>query len=96
MPTYITLGQWTEQGIKAVKDSPNRIAKARRMFHDAGAEVKGVYMTMGRFDIVALCEAPDDATMARLMLNLSQGGNVRFETMKAFGEKEHLEIIASI
>jgi uncharacterized protein with GYD domain len=96
MPTYITLGQWTPQGVKDVKDSPNRIARARRMFYDAGAEVKGVYMTMGQYDIVALCEAPDDETMARLMLTLSRTGNVRFETLKAFTEKEHLKIIATI
>lgn len=96
MQTYIALGKWTPQGIKAIKEHPDRVARAHKMFHAAGGQLQSVYMTMGPYDIVGVCQAPDDETMARLMLTLTRHGNVRFETLKAFTEQEQSALVASL
>lgn len=60
MATYIMLLSWTEQGIQNVKDSPKRLDSAKKVFRAAGAKLKEFYMTMGRYDMVVVAEAPDD------------------------------------
>ncbi len=96
MPTYIMLGNWTDQGAQKVKDSPRRVDAAKRSLADMGGEVKALYMTMGDYDLVAIYEAPDDAVAARFTLLLGQLGAVRTRTMKAFPEAAFREIIASL
>ena len=96
MPTYIALLDWTEEGIQKIKESPGRLAAARKVFQDAGAELKDFYMTMGGHDMVAIAEAPDDATMARLLLMVAGQGAVRSETLKAFTEDEYGQIVGSL
>ncbi len=96
MPTYISLIQWTQQGVENIKDSPNRLDRAKELFQEAGAEIKHFYMTMGRCDMVAITEAPDDATLARVALMLSSTGGIRLETLKAFTEEEYRDIMASL
>ncbi|WP_274628099.1 GYD domain-containing protein [Arvimicrobium flavum] len=96
MTTYILLINWTEQGIKAVRESPKRLDAVRKELADMGGEFREFYLTMGKYDMVAVCEAPDDAVMARLALRVGMGGNVRTQTMKAFSEKAYREIINSL
>ena len=71
MPTYIALLNYTQKGMETAKDGAARRDAARKMFAAAGANLKAVYMTMGRCDAVAIAEAPDDATMARLVCRMS-------------------------
>ncbi len=96
MPTYIMLGNWTDQGAQKVKESPRRVDAAKRSLVDMGGEFKALYMTMGDYDLVAIYEAPDDAVAARFTLLLGQLGAVRTRTMKAFPEAAFREIIASL
>jgi uncharacterized protein with GYD domain len=96
MPTYITLLRYTQKGIEAAKEAPARRDAARKMFAAAGAKLKAVYLTMGRYDAVAIVEAPDDETIARLALTGGSQGFLRTETMRAFTEDEHNKIIASL
>ena len=65
MTTYIALFNLTDAGIKAAKDSPRRLDAAKKLLADMGGEMKQFYMVMGEFDFVGICEAPDDAVMAR-------------------------------
>jgi len=88
MPTYIVLGNFTEQGIRNVKDSPKREDAFRNLAAKAGAQIKDVYRTMGRYDIAAIVEAPDDVTMSAIAYSLGSGGNVRTETLRAFTRQE--------
>ncbi|MFB3903535.1 MAG: GYD domain-containing protein [Acidobacteriota bacterium] len=96
MATYVVLGQWTQKGIEAVKQSPERLEKFKQLLKTAGGQLKGFYLVMGRYDFVAICEMPDDRAQARTALQLASGGNVRTETLKAFPESEYKEIIGSL
>ena len=96
MPTYIMLANWTDQGMRTVKESPQRLATAKKVIEAAGGKMTGFYLTMGRYDMVAIAEAPNDETVATIMLGLGSGGGIRTETMKAFTEDQYREIIAKV
>ena len=96
MPTYIALLKWTQQGISKVKESPNRLDAGREEFRKAGIEMKDVYLTMGRYDMVCVLEAPDDESLAKGVLTLASQGSVSTETMRAFREDDYRKIIGSL
>lgn len=96
MPTYITLGNWTAQGIGAVKDSPSRVQAARQAAKQLGGEIKAFYLVMGRYDWVVILEAPSDESVARFLLGLGAQGNARTETLRAFTEDEFRDILAAM
>ncbi len=96
MATYIALVNYTDQGVKNVKDSPKRLDAAKKLIKDLGGELKAFYLTMGAHDIVTVAEAPNDEAMAKFVLVLAAGGNVRTLTMKAFTEAEYRKLIASL
>lgn len=96
MTTYILLTNWTDQGARNVKDSPARLDTARKLLRDMGGDFKAFFMTMGKYDMVIVCEAPDDAVLARFCLQLAMLGNVRTQTLKAFPEAAYREIIRSV
>jgi uncharacterized protein with GYD domain len=96
MAKYILLVNWTEQGVKNVKDSPKRLDAARKLAETAGAKLGDFYMTMGGYDMVAHVDAPDDATVARFVLHLAGAGNVRTQTLKAFSEDEYRKILGAL
>ena len=96
MPAYVVLVNWTEQGVRQIKDSAKRLDAAKKALKDMGGEIKSIYMTLGDYDLVAICEAPDDAVAARFIMQLGMLGNVRTKTLKAFPEVAYREIIASL
>ena len=96
MPTYIALLKWTEQGIGAVKDSPSRLDAGREAFKKTGVNIRDTYLTMGRYDLVCIIDAPDDESFASAMLSLGSQGNVQTETLKAFPEEQYRKICASL
>jgi uncharacterized protein with GYD domain len=96
MPTYIALLKWTGQGISKVNASAKRLDAGRKAFQKAGAEIKDVYLTLGRCDLVCVIEAPDDETYARAILGLASQGNVSTETLKAFTEDQYRDIVGSV
>lgn len=96
MPTYISLTNWTDQGIRTVKDQGKRLDGAKQRFKDAGADMKAIYMTMGAYDLVTVWEAPTDEVAAKLLLAIGGLGNVRTTTLRAFNEDEARKIFASL
>lgn len=96
MTTYIMLVNWTEQGIRNVRESPKRLDAAKKQLAEMGGSFREFYLTMGDCDMVAICDAPDDAVAARFALQLGAGGNVRTRTLKAFPEAAYREIVASL
>jgi uncharacterized protein with GYD domain len=96
MPTYITLLNWTDQGVRAVKESPQRLDAAKEAITQVGGRFVGFYMVFGDYDLVSIVEAPDDETYARFLLTLAAQGNVRTKTLKAFTEDEYRRILASL
>lgn len=96
MTTYIMLANWTDQGVRNVKASPTRLDTARGLLKEMGGDFKLFFMTMGKYDMVAVYEAPDDAVAARFNLQLAMQGNIRTQTLKAFPETAYREIIRSV
>ncbi len=96
MPTYITLANWTEQGIRNVKESPQRLNAAKKAVEAAGGKWVNFYMTMGRYDMVVIIEAPGDEVASAVLLAIGSGGSIRTETMKAYPEAEYRNIVAKI
>ena len=84
---------WTQKGIQEFKESPSRVENARELIEHNGGAMKSFYMTLGRYDMVSVIEAPDDATYAMVMLVLASKGGIRTETLTAFTEDEYRDII---
>jgi uncharacterized protein with GYD domain len=96
MPTYIMLAKWTDQGIKNVKESPQRLDAAKKGIEAAGGKMTGFYLTMGRYDIIAIAEFPSDEVATGFMLNLGSAGSLRTETLKAYPEDQYRNITAKL
>ena len=96
MARYIELLNWTDQGVKNVKDSPKRLDAARALAKKMGCEVREFYMTTGACDMVVIVDAPDDEAVAKFNLTLAMGGNVRTTTLKAFPEDAYRKIIGGL
>jgi len=95
MTRHVILGNWTEQGIRNVKDSPKRVENARAMFEKAGGKLD-IWYTMGKYDFVALAETPNDETYMQLALQLGSLGNVRTTSLKAWTAAEGLKVIGKL
>ena len=96
MATFISLVNYTEQGIRDVKDSPKRVDAVRALAAKLGGELTQLYLTMGPYDIVAVSEFPDAETGAKFALALGSAGNVRTTTLQAFKEDQFRDIIAAL
>lgn len=96
MAQYIILINWTDQGIRNVKESPKRLDTARAVAKKLDMELKDFYLTMGDYDMVGHLDAPNDESVAKFILGLGTLGNVRTKTLKAFSEDEYRKIIASL
>src|SRR5919112_56490 len=92
MPTYIAVGDWTDQGARAVRESPQRLDAAKRQLEEMGGRFVSFWMTLGEHDMVLVYETPDDAVAARFSLVLNRLGSVRTRTMKAFPEASYRQI----
>lgn len=96
MPTYVSLINYTDQGIRNIKDSPKRLDAAKKLLKDLGGELKAFYLTMGAYDIVIVAEAPSDEVVAKFSLAAGSLGNVRTTTLKAFTEAEFRKIVGAL
>jgi uncharacterized protein with GYD domain len=96
MVTYVMLLNWTDQGIRNVKDSPKRLDAVKKLAKDLGGEVKSFYMTLGAYDVVLIVEMPNNDKLASLGLKLGSLGNMRSTTLKAFPEDDYRRIIAGL
>ena len=86
MGLYISLVNWTDQGIQNIKDSPGRLDGCRQLAKKYGCELTEFFMTIGAYDMVAMLKAPDDEFAAKFSLALASAGSVRTTTLKAFSE----------
>ncbi len=96
MATFITLVNFTEQGIRNAKESPSRAAAFAQGAEKLGVTVKDVYWTVGHYDVVAVIEGPDDETITSVLLSLGSQGNVRTESLRAFSAEEMNGIIGKM
>jgi uncharacterized protein with GYD domain len=96
MASYISLVKYTQQGIQNIKESPARYDAAKKAFQSMGAEIKQFFLLMGQYDLAIIFDAPDDETVAKLMLATGSLGNVSTQTMRAFTEDEFRKIVAGL
>ena len=96
MPTYVMLGNWTDQGVREIKNTNKREDAFREMCEKVGAKVKDVFRTMGRYDVVAIVDAPNDVAMNAMLYSLGSRGTIRTETLRAFTRQETDQAIAKM
>jgi uncharacterized protein with GYD domain len=84
VPIYITLIKWTDQGRKVASSLPDRVAQVEKRVEGLGGKQIGNWLTMGRFDQIAVVEAPDDETAAKMLMIVAERGNASTETLRAF------------
>lgn len=94
MATFVTLVNWTEQGVRNFRESPKRADAVVELAQKHGASVKALYWTLGQYDAVMITEAPDPETFAAIVLELGSRGNVRTVSLRAFDRAEMDRIIA--
>jgi len=95
MPHYISLVNWTEQGVRNVKESPKRADAVSALASKLGAKMD-IFYTMGEYDLVAVTQAPNDDTAMQLLLEIGKLGNVRTKTLKAWTTAEATKVISKI
>jgi len=96
MAKYVSLLQFTDQGIRNVRDSIKRAAAATAEAEKMGAKVTDAFWTMGAYDVVLVLDAPDDETISAFSLKVGSLGNVKSQTMRAFRREEMESILAKI
>ena len=96
MATYITFLNFTEQGVKTIKDLPARIAAGRQAMEANGGKLLQYYLTLGAQDAVVVFELPDDETAAATALAQAGIGNLRSTTVRAFTEAEIPGILSKL
>ena len=96
MATYVSLFNWTDQGIRSVKDSPKRLESTKKALKKLGGELKAFYMLQGHYDGVLIFDIPDEEAMTKFLLTTGSAGNVRTTTLRAFTEEEFLKHIAAL
>ena len=93
MPTYITLLNFTDQGIRTVRETLDRAERAAEFAQKHGARLEQLYWTVGPYDLVGVLEAPDDESATAFALEAGSGGAVRTTTLRAFDREEMSGII---
>jgi uncharacterized protein with GYD domain len=95
MPTFVTLVNFTDQGIKSIKDSPDRLQAFKAAAEKVGLKVKDVYYTVGAYDIVTITEGTGEALTAAL-LKVGSLGSIRTQTMRGFSPDEFKRILDNV
>ncbi len=96
MATYIVLGKFTQKGATGIKEAGQRVAQAKAIYRQMGGELKGAYVTLGRYDVIHVAELPDDEAMAKVALTIGQIGNLHTESLRAFPAEEFVKLVASL
>ena len=95
MPTFITLANFTDQGARAIKDSPDRFEAFKAMAEAGGVTVKSAHWTTGAYDMVLITEGPEDALMT-LNMKVAALGNVRTQTLRGFNSTEMRKLVSGL
>jgi uncharacterized protein with GYD domain len=94
LPVFVVLGNWTEQGIRNIKEAPKRAQAANDMVEKAGGKMQTFY-TLGKYDFVAIIELPKEDDIMAILLCLGSMGNVRTTTMKAWNEAQVTKMLTT-
>lgn len=95
MPAFITLANFTDQGARSIKDSPDRFEAFKALAEGAGVTIKSVHWTTGAYDIVLVAEGPEDALMT-LNIKLAALGNIRTQTLRGYTIGEMRKLVSAV
>jgi len=96
MPTYIALCNFTEQGIRTVKDTTKRAEAVKEAAKKRGVSMTHIFWTMGNYDLVTIIEAADDQSATAFALAVGMAGNIRTQTLRAHTKEEMDGILAKL
>ena len=96
MATYIVLANFTDQGARSARDTTKRADGVKELARKFGVTAKEFFWTLGSYDLVAIFDAPDDASISALGLAIAAAGNVRTQTMRAFSKDEMTGVLAKL
>ena len=96
MANYVILGNFTDQGIRGIKDTTKRAKAFKDLAADMGGSIKDIYWTLWAYDIVLTMEAPDDETVAAILMKVGSLGNLKSQTLRAFNETEINSLISRL
>ena len=96
MATYIALANFTDQGIRSIKDSTKRADAVKALGTKFGVDMSTIYWTLGQYDMVTICEAESDAAIAAFGLAIGSAGNVRLQSLRAFTKREMDGILSKL
>jgi len=88
VPTYVSLFNWTDQGIRNVRDTVQRYERSQDMQDKHGVRLENIYWTIGPYDLVVIAEASDEKSMTSFLLELASAGNLRTTTLRAYDRDE--------
>ena len=96
LPTFICSLNWTDQGIRSVKDAPKRAQASRELAKKVGVEIKEVYLTSGDNDLLVIVDTPNGDNVAKWALAIGSQGNVRTRTVRAWPQSEFQKLISEL
>jgi len=96
MPLYVVLGNWTQKRIETIKNLPEGIKESRKVFESFGVKVIALVFTLGRYDVVAIGEAPNEEAITKALLSWGSRGLLRTETLTGFTPEKMVELIKEI
>jgi uncharacterized protein with GYD domain len=96
MPTFMVSLNWTDQGVRTVKDAPKRAQASRELAKKVGVEIKQVYLTSGEDAVLIIVDSPNGDNVAKFALALGSQGNVRTRTARAWPESEFQKLISEL
>ena len=96
MPTYISLINWTDQGIRGSKETVDRANAAKELAQRMGGAFTSIYWTVGPYDVVSVVEFPDDETVTAFLLAIGAQGNIRTTTLRAYTADQMTAIIGKL
>jgi uncharacterized protein with GYD domain len=96
MPMFILSINWTDQGIRNVKDAPKRAQAARDLGKKVGIDIKQIYLTSGESDLLAIVDAQTGDNVAKFAMALGAQGNVRTRTARAWTESEFQKLVSEL
>jgi uncharacterized protein with GYD domain len=96
MAYYVILANFTDQGVRAIKDSPKRADAFKAMAEKSGVKIHSIFWTLGQHDVITIAEADDDIAATALNLSVAALGNIRTQTLRAFDAADMAKIIAKM
>jgi uncharacterized protein with GYD domain len=96
MATYIWVGNFTEQGMRTIKETTKRSLAARELAKKFNVTIKDMYWTVGQYDLVAIFEAPDAESVSAFGLTIGLSGNLTGQTLRAFNKDQMDAVLAKV